>query len=450
MVSGTALAARSSRVTSLLRDRSTSLPDLVSDVLVVKRDKREVPFDVSRIERALTRCFQTVGHAAADIPDLVARIAKAAVIAAAQHQKLDVEEIQRFVVQQLFIAELFDAGEHYQNYRESHRLARLSQPVSREAAAAVAEDAKHFPTDLQYYQLISKFARWNEEEKRRETWVEICNRVMTWFQKLDLVHGKLRDDEWAMLYESMYNLEASPAMRVVQMAGPALDRCNVGVYNCAYHPMKDLFAFSELLYILMQGSGNGFSVEYDYVAELPRIKKQKKNAVPTDYTIEDSTEGWCEALDLGLNAWFTGTDIVFDYSQIRPAGARLKTKGGRASGPEPLKKLLTFARDLILSYQGKYLPDIGAHDLCCMIGKIVQVGGVRRASCLSASDRDSMAMRHAPWRTTRRCMKRSRRSTSSWKSGSPSSAPAPANAVSSTATRPRPAARSGARMPSGA
>lgn len=397
MVNGTAVLARpTSRIAGMVRNGSP-LSDALSGVQCRKRDKREVSFDVSRIETVLRKCFTSVGYAEADIPGMVERITNNVVkaIASSAPSIVDVEEVQRYVVQQLFVADLFDAAEHYQNYRESHRLARINAPISPEAAQAVANDRRHFPSDLQYFQLVSKFARWNEEAKRRETWDEVCTRVMYWFAKLPGVSGRLRDDEWTMLREAMYGLKASPAMRVVQMAGPALDRCNVGVYNCAYHPIKDLFALAELLYILMQGSGNGFTVEYDYIADLPRIRKQKKNAQPKEHVIEDSTEGWCDALFFGLTAWFNGEDVTYDYSKIRPAGARLKTKGGRASGPEPLRTLLTFARDRILARQGKQLPDIDVHDLCCMIGKIVQVGGVRRASCISLSDLDSTAMRHA-------------------------------------------------------
>lgn len=396
MVGSATAAARKNRISSLLRDGSTPLTEIVAGVTCIKRDKREVPFDVARIESALTRCFTTVGYEAAEIPEMVTKISRNVVLAvtALGSQKFDVEEVQRYVVQQLFIANLFEAAEHYQNYRESHRLARVNAPVSAAAIAAVAEDRRHFPTDLQYYQMIGKFSRWNETEKRRETWKEICNRVTDWFKNLNGLGAILREDEWSMLYDAMYNLQASPAMRVVQMAGPSLDRCNVGVYNCAYHPIKDLFALAELLYILMQGSGNGFSVEYDYIGDLPRVRKQKKDQKVQVHVVADTTEGWCDAYYLGLKKWYGGEDIEYDYSLIRPAGARLITKGGRASGPEPLKKLLTFARTTILASQGKRLTDFAVHSLCCMTGKIVQVGGVRRASCLSASDRDSMAMRN--------------------------------------------------------
>lgn len=164
--------------------------------------------------------------------------------------------------------------------------------------------------------------------------------------------------------------------------------------NCAYIELSSLKAFSELLYVLMQGTGCGFSVESEVIEQLPRIKRQKKRPA-TQHVIPDTTEGWCDALYVGLNAWHLGCDIVFDYSQIRPQGAVLKTKGGRASGPEPLKRLLTFVRDKVLSRQGACLTTLDAHDIACFCGDIVQVGGVRRAAEISLSDLDDMDMRRA-------------------------------------------------------
>ena len=185
-----------------------------------------------------------------------------------------------------------------------------------------------------------------------------------------------------------------PAMRILQMAGPALKRCNVGAYNCSAAPTVDLFSFAELLYILMQGSGAGFSVEKSNVDKLPVIHYQDPRISPFLCVIPDSTEGWCDALRVGLDAWFNGHDVTFDYSHIRAAGERLKTKGGRASGPEPLKLLLEFTRDIILSRQGSKLRTIDVHDINCMIGQIVQVGGVRRAAEIGLFDADDLDMLH--------------------------------------------------------
>ena len=176
-----------------------------------------------------------------------------------------------------------------------------------------------------------------------------------------------------------------PSMRIIQMAGPALERDNVGAYNCAYSAIDSLNAFSEILYILMQGTGIGYSVEDRYVSRLPRVKKQKR--IPTiKYIIPDSTGGWCDALKLGLQTWFAGGDVEFDYSQIRSAGEVLRTKGGRASGPQPLKDLLAFTRSTLLQAQGKKLTPLNCHDIACYCGYIVQVGGVRRAAEISLSD----------------------------------------------------------------
>lgn len=164
--------------------------------------------------------------------------------------------------------------------------------------------------------------------------------------------------------------------------------------NCTYLPISDIRSFGELLYILMQGSGAGFSVEYDYVGDLPRVRKQTGQDKVT-IIVEDSTESWCDALIAAVTLLFEGRDFVLDTSRVRKKGARLKTKGGKASGPEPLVELMDFVRDLFLSRQGRRLSDIDVHDICCMIGNIVQVGGVRRAALISLSDLNSRSMRDA-------------------------------------------------------
>lgn len=164
--------------------------------------------------------------------------------------------------------------------------------------------------------------------------------------------------------------------------------------NCSYLPIDSINSFPELLYILMQGTGVGFSVETRYVDKLPRIKKQR-NQPPIEHVILDTTEGWCDALKLGLESWFNGLDVRFVYDKIRPQGAPLKTKGGRASGPGPLKQLLDTVRNLILARQGLRLTPLDCHDIACLCGSIVQVGGVRRAAEISLSDLDDHEMRRA-------------------------------------------------------
>lgn len=252
-----------------------------------------------------------------------------------------------------------------------------------------------FVTPIQELQYYDKYSRWSHELGRRETWDETCYRVMRFFgSQLDRRGLKLDKEHWDSLAHAMLKLEALPSMRIVQMAGPALERCNVGSYNCAYLPIDGWDAFGELLYVLMQGTGCGFSVEVDYVDELPRIKRQK-GGKPKKYIVPDTTEGWCNALTLGLHAWADGEDVAYDFSRIRPQGAVLKTKGGRASGPEPLRNLLLFAREKLLQQQGRHINPIEAHDIACYCGHIVQVGGVRRAATISLSDLDDRDMRDA-------------------------------------------------------
>ena len=243
--------------------------------------------------------------------------------------------------------------------------------------------ADFFPTPLQQFQYMDKYARWIPELKRRETWPETVLRVITFLKK----NTKTSFDvsEWAEMEMAMIRLEAMPSMRCVQMAGPALERCNIGAYNCAYKTLDSIDAFAELLYVLMQGTGCSFSVEDRYVSKLMRIKKQRRLGT-SKHIIPDTTEGWCDALKEGMTAWFNGRDIEFDFSAIRPAGAALLTKGGRASGPQPLRDLLLFVKSTILARQGKKLTTLDCHDIACFVGSIVQVGGVRRSAELSLSD----------------------------------------------------------------
>lgn len=676
-----------------------------------KRDGTIVPFTLEKIRHAVSRCFQSEGrgHDPRYTPAMIEKVVRGVVYALGATQDpitgelaADVETIQRYVIQQLFANELFEAAEHYQNYREEHRRRRLTKPVSAEVQATFDRMQQHFPTDLQIYQYMSKFSRWDDAKGRRETWEEtVDDRVMPWFKKeLRSVGAILTSEEWQEMRDGMYALEALPAMRVTQMAGPALDRCHVGAYNClgretqfitrdgvksfvdfkngdkttvlthtgawkparvrnygkkplltniirrgrteirvrataehrwllrdgsvttklqigdklvkapcpaagwnydnaepfeklawaygyvfgdgtrvkkdgeyrysmvrlcgadawrfverfeelgfassrplsfggdvvvytgtylktlpsidediryltafvrgyldadgqkqtcktavnefgsiqatgetaiafirtvfpmvgcyitreeqvpgetnlgtrsaetirfglvnnfgeatnshygladrqeeaswshvedvwcleveddasfvlpsgivtgncAYAPVDDLFAFPEALYILMQGTGHGFSCEADYVAKLPRIQKQR-GAKKEIIVVADSTIGWCDAYHRALKLWVDGYDCEFDVSKVRKKGTRLVTKGGRASGPEPFLELMTFARNLFLSRQGRYLEDTDAHRLMCFTGRIVQVGGVRRAAMMSLSDLDSHAMR---------------------------------------------------------
>lgn len=244
---------------------------------------------------------------------------------------------------------------------------------------------------IKTFQHINKYARWIEEKGRRETWREtVEDRVIPFFQKR--YGARINNKTWAWLSDMLLEENASFAMRVIQMAGPAMERCNVAGYNCAYCPVETVSDFSDILYILMQGTGCAFSVEDKYVSQLPVVQAQIDRPA-FKYIVPDTTEGWCDALDYGLHAWYIGRDVIFDFSEIRPAGSRLATKGGYASGPGPLKELLDFTRSTLLEAVGRRLTSFEVHRICCKIGRIVEVGGVRRAAMLSLSDLDDSAMR---------------------------------------------------------
>ena len=363
---------------------------------VKKRDGSLDGFDSHKISLAIERCFKNgIGSSDEEAQAASVKVTKAVVniFTKKDEVEIEVESIQKVIIQQLWALGYFDAAEQYTLFKEKRRQERIDHPVDPTLHQMVEEDRKYFPTALQYYQFISKFSKWNEGLGRRETWGECVDRVMTFFSSKES-YGKLSEDDKRDLREYLHRMEATPAMRVIQMAGPALERCEVGVYNCSYLPICDIKSFSELLYILMQGTGAGFSVERQYVNLIPPVIRQTGKA-PKKITVVDDTEGWCDALDAGLNAWVSGKDVEFDYSNIRASGTRLKTKGGRASGPGPLMELMSFARNLILAKQGESLSDIDCHDLACKVGKIVQVGGVRRASEISLSDLNSTEMRDA-------------------------------------------------------
>jgi len=244
-------------------------------------------------------------------------------------------------------------------------------------------------------QLYDKYARWLPDVQRRETWPEVVDRVLG-FLRRHAPAGALPDADthevgWADLRAAMLAKDVLPSMRVVQMAGPALERCHVGAYNCAHLELDSPQALGELLYILMQGTGVGYSVERVAVAKWPAVSTTDGGFTPVG-VIPDSTEGWCQAFVKTLLAAHMGLEAQWDYSAIRPEGEWLHTKGGRASGPGPLREMLAAAHRLVRGAAGRQLTGFEIHRLACMCGAIVQVGGVRRAALIALFDRDDQEM----------------------------------------------------------
>ena len=248
----------------------------------------------------------------------------------------------------------------------------------------------YLPTDYQNFIATSRYARWIEAEKRRETWAETVSRFTS-----NVVANKISDDSVIKeIEEAILNLEVMPSMRAVMTAGPALDRDNTAGYNCSYLPVDDPKAFDEAMFILLCGTGVGFSVERQYVNKLPEVPE--KLFVSEDIiSVHDSKEGWAKALRKLIAMLYAGEIPTWDTSKIRPAGARLKTFGGRASGPGPLEDLFRFVIDKFKAAQGRKLSSIECHDIMCKIGDVVVVGGVRRSAMISLSNLSDDRMRHA-------------------------------------------------------
>ena len=243
-----------------------------------------------------------------------------------------------------------------------------------------------------YQKLIaaSKYARYLPEQKRRETWEETVDRLVLYIKTnapgLHHVLPKLR--------KAVLNLDVMPSMRLLMTAGEACDRDNISAYNCSYLAMNNKRAFSEALYILMNGTGVGFSWERQEIDKLPSIPEGISKCDDI-IVVGDSKLGWAKAFKKLLSSLWEGDIPTIDYSKVRPAGARLKTFGGRASGPEPLERLFKFTTDTFVHAKGRKLTSIEVHDITCMIGEIVVVGGVRRSALISLSNLTDKRMREA-------------------------------------------------------
>lgn len=359
---------------------------------IIKRDGRTVDFDVSRIEHALTKCFASFGRRPhTHVAELAQRVVN--IIAAKSHGKSPtVEEVQDTVEMVLQAAGEFEAAKRYILYRAEHAKEREVRPIPAEIRQAFDESDRYFPTALQKFQFFDKYSRFDYELGRRETWIETVDRSVSFLREIS--QNKLDDATYDRVRTAILEMRAMPSMRLLAMAGPAARRTNIAIYNCSYMPVDSIDSFVEALIISMSGCGVGFSVENKYVEQFPRIKRQTgKPAI--QYTVEDSAEGWAEALRFGLQTWFDGGDVQFDLSQLRPAGAPLRIKGGRASGPEPFRQMLDFCRSRILSRQGSFLRSLDAHDMMCSVGSAAVSGGVRRTAMISLFDYDDHDMLHS-------------------------------------------------------
>ena len=247
----------------------------------------------------------------------------------------------------------------------------------------------YLPTDYQAFIHKSRYARWLDKEGRRESWSETVSRYME-----NIIRPVAGNDTYIKdIEDAILSLEVMPSMRSLMTAGPAASRDNVSMYNCSYLAVDDQKAFDEAMFILLCGTGVGFSVERQYVQKLPDIPELFESE--TNIVVKDSKEGWAKALRTVIALLYSGEIPTWDVSRIRPAGARLKTFGGRASGPAPLVDLFNFVIRTFKDAQNRRLSSIECHDIMCKIGEVVVVGGVRRSAMISLSNLSDDRMRHA-------------------------------------------------------
>ena len=360
-----------------------------------KRDGRTVPFDLARISSAVAHAM--AASAEGDLERDPQRVAEAALVALARRVSQghipQVEEIQDSVEESLILLDFPKTAKAYILYRHARAQIRDKvSTVSPRVKALAAESKGYFRNALAEFVYYRTYSRWIEAEGRRETWIETVARYMSFMR--ERLGDALSTEEYAALRTAILHQEIMPSMRLLWSAGEAARENHVAAYNCSFIAPSELDDFAEIMFLLMCGVGVGFSVESQNVQLFPIIQRQTGTMLP-EHRVQDSKEGWGDALKIGLHAWYRGCDIRFDYTAVRPAGARLRTMGGRSSGPGPLRALLDFARGKILAQQGKRLSNLEVHDIICKIGEVVEMGGVRRSALISLSDFDDESLRHA-------------------------------------------------------
>lgn len=367
-----------------------------------KRTGEVVPFDLEIVSGAVLKAFEVTGEGGETEAHKVASSVFKTLLGLREELTArnkgakflpTVEIVQDFVEKELMNNGFTDTAKKYILYRNKRSLLRAEfGPVPEPVRLAVEESSKYFSSPYSEYIFYQFYSRWIPELGRRETWIETIDRYMDYMK--ENLGKKLSQKEYEEVRQAILNQDICPSMRLLWSAGNACRQSNVWAYNCSYIAPTCPQDLGEIMYVSMCGAGLGFAVEWENVQQFPQIKKQT-NEKPHIHIVEDSKEGWADAFVLGLNAWFDGKDVKFDYGMIRPAGSRLSTAGGKASGPQPLMDLMEFARRKILSKQGRRLSNIDMHDIICQIGLIVVAGGVRRSALISLSELEDAEMRDA-------------------------------------------------------
>jgi ribonucleotide reductase, class II len=360
---------------------------------VIKRDGRTTLYDRNKIKEAIAKAFKAVK------PDVdnnlyIIDVTDQVNMKLMYNQKVTIEEIQDLVEKALMEKHHYEVAKAYILYRDKRAQERI-RLAAKHTVPDEKEEAEfrelceknsvvfgHSP--MREFVYMRTYSRWIEDKGRREIWSETVDRYLQFLRAN--IGSKLTEKDYEDIYQYVFQQKVMPSMRLLQTAGSPASRCNVCIYNCAFTAPTNFKDLADIMYLSMSGTGVGFSVEAKNAAKFPSIKPV--NGETIHMIIDDSKEGWCDAFQFELHHCFEGTKVVFDYSKLRPAGARLKTMGGRSSGPGPLMDLMKFTEEIIEKRRNTThrLSTLDVHDIICKIGQIVVAGGVRRTALISISD----------------------------------------------------------------
>ena len=351
---------------------------------IQKRDGTFQSYNSIKIEDAIKKCLYSLNYSKDEAAKIATEITQNIEKELNEYTRVPtVEDIQDLVEGELLKVSPL-AFSSYAEYRQERETARkLISSVSPEVVDLFEQSRKYFPTPLQLWQYFDKTARYNYEKGRRETWGEAISKRVIPFLK-ELSGFKLPEKDYSDLEEAMLNCWVMSSMRLLSSAGPAAHRDHASIYNCSFHPANSIDVFREFLYISMCGCGIGTSVEHSYISLLPVVEEDKNQTM--DYVVQDSTEGWVDCVDVVIRNAYQGITTRVDYSGVRKAGSILKTKGGIASGPEPLRKSLAKIVEIIRSAVGRRLYSDEVSDICCLTGNCASSGGYRRTAWIIIFD----------------------------------------------------------------
>ena len=357
---------------------------------ITKRDGSKKEFDINKISWAVRRCLRSSQQESQENILKTLRCVKEK-LQILDSEAIHVESLQDIVQNALYEAGLEEASIEYVLFRGKKEQVRKDRPMPDEVKQAFRDSAKYFPSPIQAFQFFDKYSRFNYDKGRRETWPETVKRTVDFLKELS--KNKLSEKDYIDVENSILVHDTYPALRVIATAGEAARKNNISIYNCSYLILDCIDALVEIVVVGTCGTGIGYSVESKYVSKFPEIKIQSGIKLDT-HAVEDSAEGWADAFKIGLEAWFDGKDLDFDYSLIRPAGSILKTKGGRSSGFLIFKNMLENVKNIIFSKQGTKLTTLNVHDIATHVGNAIVNGGHRRVAMIALFDHNDELMLH--------------------------------------------------------